>query len=198
MNATLSIFLQPLYDFGPQQIGFFYFTPIISTILGELSGQFIHDLVARASMKRTQGHLVPEARLWVMYIATPVMIAGLVLLGFGLQYAYHYMWVAFGWGLYVYGIMVATVGINAYVLNSYPEESGEVAAWLNFARILGGFLITYFQVRWAASSGPKNSFGVQAALVGGAFLLIVILQLYGSSLRQWKSPFVSRGSNKDA
>jgi hypothetical protein len=38
------------------------------------------------------------------------------------------------WGLYVFGIMVSTVALNAYNLDSYPEASGEVSAWINFAR----------------------------------------------------------------
>ena len=49
------------------------------------------------------------------------MLAGLVLLGFSLEQGYHYMIAALGWGLYVFGIMITTVGLNAYVLDSYPE-----------------------------------------------------------------------------
>jgi hypothetical protein len=36
--------------------------------------------------------------------------------------------------------------INAYVLDAYPKRSGEVAAWINFGRTLGGFIITYEQI----------------------------------------------------
>jgi hypothetical protein len=49
------------------------------------------------------------------------MLAGLVLLGFALERGYHYMITSLGWGLYVFGIMITTVGLNAYVLDSYPE-----------------------------------------------------------------------------
>jgi hypothetical protein len=98
------------------------------------------------------------------------------------------MVVAVGWGLFTYGIMLATVGLNAYVLDAYPEGSGEVAVWLNFGRTLGGFIITYFQVRWATAVGPRASFGVQAGVVAGASVLVVVLQVYGRRLRRWGGP----------
>lgn len=103
------------------ETGFFYFTPIVAAILGETVGHWLHDLVARFYMRRHGGRLEPEARLEVIWLSTPFMLAGLVLLGFALQKGYHYMITSLGWGLYVFGIMITTVGLNAYVLDSYPE-----------------------------------------------------------------------------
>ena len=136
-------------------------------------------------MKRNAGRLEPEARLWVIYIATPFMVAGLVLLGFSLQNGYHYMIAAVGWGLYVFGIMIATVGINAYVLDSYPEGAGEVSAWLNFARTTGGVFVTEWQVPWATTVGPVSSLSTQGGITAGAFLLVILLQVYGKRLRHY-------------
>lgn len=62
------------------------------------------------------------------------MIAGLVGLGFALEEGYHYMLTSLFWGLYVFGIMISTVALVAYNLDSYPEASGEVSALINFAR----------------------------------------------------------------
>jgi hypothetical protein len=87
------------------------------------------------------------------------------------------------WGLYVFGIMLTTVSIAAYNLDSYPEGSGEVAAWLNAFRTLGGFIISYFQVKWARATGTIASFGVQAGVCAAVFLLIVALQIWGKGLR---------------
>ncbi len=95
------------------------------------------------------------------------------------------MLTALGWGLYVYGIMITTVGISAYVLESYPEGSGEVAAWLNAARTTGGFLASLFQVQWAERMGARSSFSIQAGICAGAFALVVVLQVYGKRLRGW-------------
>jgi hypothetical protein len=134
INTTLAIFLTPLYNFGPLQIGYFYFTPIVAALLGEIIGHWLHDQIANRYIKTHQGHFEPEVRLRAIYISTPFMIAGLVGLGFALEDAYHFMITSLFWGLYVFGIMITTVALNAYNLDSYPEASGEVSAWINMAR----------------------------------------------------------------
>ncbi len=165
--------------------GLFYFTPIVAAILGEVIGHWLHDRIAIVYQKRHGGRLEPEARLSAMWISTPFLCAGLVLLGFALENGYHYMLTALGWGLYVFGIMISTTAITAYNLDSYPEASGEVAAWLNFARVAGGFIVSYFQVTWAKNQGATRSFGAQAGICAFAFLLIIVLQVYGKRLRMW-------------
>jgi hypothetical protein len=167
---------------------FFYFTPVVAALLGELAGHWIHDLIAQSYINSHAGHFEPEVRLRAIYISTPFMIAGIVLLGFALENAYHYMITALGWGLYVFGIMITTVAINAYGLDSYPEGSGEVAAWINMARTTGGFVVSYFQVRWAESMGPQNSFGTQAGIVAVASVVPVFLMVWGKGLRERAGP----------
>jgi hypothetical protein len=165
--------------------GFFYFTPVVAAVLGEIAGHWLHDLAGRIYMRRHNGVLEPEARLAVIWLSTPFMVAGLVLIGFCLENGYHYMITSLAWGLYVFGIMVTTVAISSYNLDSYPEGSGEVGAWLNQSRVLGGFVISYEQVKWAKASGTERSFGVQASVVAFVFFIIVFLQLYGKRLRTW-------------
>ncbi|KAH7095863.1 major facilitator superfamily domain-containing protein [Paraphoma chrysanthemicola] len=184
INTTLAIFLTPLYNFGPRQIGFFYFTPIIAALLGEIAGHWLHDAIFHHYTRTHKGHFKPEARLRAIWISTPFMLCGLIGLGFALQEAYHYMVTAVFWGLYVFGIMVSTVALNAYNLDSYPEASGEVSAWINFARTAGGFVISYFQVTWAQALGTKISFGTQAGICAFAFLIVLVLQMFGEKMRQ--------------
>lgn len=97
-------------------------------------------------MKRHNGVLEPEARLSVIWFSTPFIVAGLILIGFCLERGYHYMLTSLAWGLYVFGVMISTVSIASYNLDCYPEGSGEVGAWLNQSRTIGGFVISYVQV----------------------------------------------------
>lgn len=53
--------------------------------------------------------------------------------------------------------MIATVGLQAYNLDWYPEGSGEVAAWMNFGRTTGSFTMSYSQVTWANTVGTEAS-----------------------------------------
>lgn len=124
-------------------------------------GHWLHDVIASAYIKKHAGRFEPEVRLRAIYVSTPFMIAGLVGLGFALEEAFHYMVTSLFWGLYVFGkhcafhliwwrapltslgIMITTVALNAYNLDSYPEASGEVSAWINMARTVR-FSFEYF------------------------------------------------------
>lgn len=70
INTTLSIFLTPLYNFGPKQIGFFYFTPIVAALLGEVTGHWLHDAIARQYITSHNGHFEPEVRLRAIWLHT--------------------------------------------------------------------------------------------------------------------------------
>ena len=166
--------------------GYFYFTPMVAVILGEVIGHWLHNFLADVYVKRHGGKFDPEARLIVIWLAIPCCIAGLVLFGFCYQQNYHYMVAAVAWGLYIFGLMITTVGLNAYLLDSYPEGAGEVAAWLNVARAIGGGVVTYFQLEWVDNSGADVCFGVEAVICFGSLLLFIVpLQTNGKKLRIW-------------
>lgn len=188
INTTLSIFLTPLYGFGALQIGYFYFTPCVAVLLAEIAGHWLHDWNARQYTRSHKGHFEPEVRLRVIYLSTPLMLIGLVLVGQALENAWHYMALSLAWGLYVFGIMITTVGISSYCLDSYPEASGEVSAHINNGRTFGGFAVSFFQVTWANATGTKVSFGTQAAICAAAFSIILILVAYGKRMRVWAGP----------
>ncbi|KAK0705720.1 major facilitator superfamily domain-containing protein [Lasiosphaeris hirsuta] len=188
INTTLAIFVTPLYSFGPKQIGFFYFTPVVAVTIGEVVGHWIHDFVAKQYIRTHKGHFEPEVRLRVIYFSMPLVIIGLVLFGQAMAEGWHFMATSVVWGMYVFGMMVTTVALSSYCLDSYPEASGEVSAWLNMSRTVGGFIVSYFQVTWAEAQGTKLSFGIQAAICAGAVLLIIVLQLWGKKLRVWAGP----------
>ncbi|KAI1346969.1 major facilitator superfamily domain-containing protein [Xylaria sp. FL0043] len=188
INTTLSIFLQPVYGFGPKQIGFFYFTPIIAVIIGEIVGHWLHDVFAKHYIRTHKGRFEPEVRLRAITIALPFTILGLVLLGQSLENEWHFIVTAVTWGLYVFSTMITTVAISSYNLDCYPEASGEVSAWVNASRTLGGFVVSYFQVTWANAQGTKASFGIQAAVCVVAFLLVLLLMWKGKAMRLWAGP----------
>lgn len=166
--------------------GFFFFAPIVATILAEAIGHYLHDILARLYVRSHRGRLEPEARLSVIYIALPFLLTGLVVLGFALERKWHYMVTAVGWGLYVFGTMVVSVGISAYLLDAYPRESGEVGAWINFSRTAGGFIVAYLQVRWVDKVGAEACFGTQAAVCAAVVPIVVVLQVFGKRLRMWE------------
>jgi len=188
INTTLAIFLGPQYNFEVLQIGYFYFTPVVAVILGEVTGHWLHDILAKQYIRKHNGHFEPEVRLRAIFFSVPFMILGLVLIGQALENNWHYMAASITWGMYVFGIMITTVAVSSYCLDCYPEASGEVSAWVNFSRTIGGFIISYFQVTWATAQGTKISFGVQGAIVAAAFAIVLLVIWKGKAMRVWAGP----------
>jgi hypothetical protein len=139
INITSTILLEtPVavggYGFGPKSIGFLYFTPLVAVGLGESFGHFFNDAIAKRYVVKHNGVFKPEARLVTSYIAAAFMIPGLIIVGQTLEKHLHYAGIVMGWGMYVFGVMLATVAITAYALDSYGSASSEVSGLLNFAR----------------------------------------------------------------
>ena len=85
--------------------------------------------------------------------------------------------------MYIFGVITASVAITAYALDSYPTASPEVSGLLNFSRVLGGFTVGYFQQPWGVKDGYDVSFGIQAAIVAVAVIIIICLQRFGGAMR---------------
>ena len=188
INQTSSIlFATPVeeggYGFSQKSLGYLFFTPVVAVALGEIFGHVVNDVLANRYIRAHAGTFKPEARLTPIYFAAFFAVPGLVIIGQALQK--HLSWVAivFGWGMYVFGYMIMSVAITAYALDSYPTGPGEVSSLINFARLIGGFSVGYFQLAWGLKSGFDVSFGVQAALVAAAVMIIPVLHIYGPRMR---------------
>jgi len=211
INITGSILLQePValggYGFGAVTIGLIYLSPVVSVGLGELFGHYFNDWNAARYIARHGGVFRPEARLWANYVGGFLMTPGLVLLGQALQHRLtvgavvmgkqspsqwykprqHLNLLTFtlGWGMYMVGIMISSVGITAYVLDAYPTSAGEVSALLNFARAFGGFTMGYFQVARGETTGFGVNFGLQGMIVGMATISLTLIHIFGERLRK--------------
>ncbi|KAJ5495962.1 MFS transporter [Penicillium diatomitis] len=186
VNTTIGIWLTNYYHFLPRDIGFFYFFGIVGCLIGWLIGHFLHDAVGRYYTKQHAGRLDPEARLILLYPATLICCISLVVLGFAFQRHWHYMIIAVFAAAQCVGVMIVTTAINAYLLDCYPEGSGEVGAWVTASRNWAGFMATYVQIDWVGSMGPARALGVQAAITMGSLGCIVFLQIYGKRIRHWQ------------
>lgn len=135
-------------------------------------------------MRKHAGHIEPEARLIIIWLASPIMAISILIIGFALQNTWHWSVLAVFVAGQVMGIMIATVAVNAYLLDSYPEGSGEVGAWIVVGRTMGGFMATYIEINWVTKSGPQNVLGAQTGITAAAGLVILFLGFYGKRLRK--------------
>lgn len=146
INQTSSIlFSIPVaeggYGFSQNVVGYIFFAPVVGVALGEVFGHFFNDFIATRYIRKHNGIFIPEARLSPIYLSAIFMVPGLVLIGQALFHHLHWAAIVLGWGMFVFGYMVATVAVTAYALDSYPTASGEVSALINLARLLGGFSV---------------------------------------------------------
>ena len=213
VNTTISIWLTSIYKFTPynlgrstlilpplslvdaksgeglntyleKYLGFFYFAPIIGSLVGAILGHWLHDSIGTYYTRQHSGHIEPEARLIIIWLASPVMAVSVLVLGFALQRAYHWIVVAIFFAMQIAGIMIATVALNAYLLDAYPEGSGEVDAWIVMGRTMGGFMATYIEINWVARDGPLKALGAQAGITAAAGFLVLVLGLFGKRIRK--------------
>ena len=80
--------------------------------------------------------------------------------------------------------MIATVALNAYLLDAYPEGSGEVGAWITVGRTMGGFMATYVEIDWVAGNGPVKALGAQTGITAAAGVWVLLLGLFGKGIRR--------------
>ena len=114
------------------------------------------------------------------------MAISVLMIGIALQHTWHHMIVAVFFGGQVMGIMIATVALNAYLLDAFPEGSGDVGAWVNVGRTMGGFMATYIEIDWVIKSGPEKVLGTQAGIAFASLLIILFLQIFGWRIRRWQ------------
>ncbi|KAI0284707.1 MFS general substrate transporter [Russula aff. rugulosa BPL654] len=159
--------------------------PQVAVIIGEIIGHFANDAIMRVTTRRNHGVFEAESRLWACYVAVPLYVCGFLALGTTFQKHDSIAAVVMGWGIAQVAIMLNTVAVYAYANDCFPKYQGEISALLNLARTLGGFSVAYFQVPWATKHGALQTFGCEAAIVAGLFVLIVpITQLTGRTLRR--------------
>ncbi|KAH0844477.1 MFS transporter [Fonsecaea pedrosoi] len=185
--SSAILFAEPVsaggYGMSLNSTGYLYFAPIIAVLIGETLGHFINDWTTTRYVRQHNGVFKPEARLPPVYLTLLLTVPGLILVGQALERHLSWVAVAFGWAMYTAAVMMFSVPLFAYALDSYRNAPGEVSAWFNFARIIGGFSVGYFQQGWGLRSGFDVSFGVQAAIVASGGLIILALQIYGEKLR---------------
>ncbi|KZS87001.1 MFS general substrate transporter [Sistotremastrum niveocremeum HHB9708] len=189
INVTGAVFLgtpAPVgYGFSQFAIAGFYGTPIVSVIIGEIIGRYVNDWIAENRIKKNKGVFESEMRLWMLYLALPIYIAGFVLIGASFQKRLSVAALVFGWGMAEVATMMSTVAVYAYCNNAFPRHQGEISSLINLARTLGGFAVAYYQVPWATKHGALQTFGCEAAVVAGLFILIIpLVQLKGRSMRE--------------
>ena len=127
-------------------------------------------------------------------ISATFMIGGLVFIGFVFENLMGFYVIEVSWGIYLFGMITSVVAVNAYALDVFPDTAVQASALFNIFRTTGGFIVNYFQVQWAKENGAAASFGTQGCVVGVAWALIIIVQIFG---KQWREKWPARHHSRE-
>lgn len=141
MVSTISQFVLPPieaggYGFSYLALAMLYWAPMVGTLAAEGWGHWFNDFLARRYMSR-QGL---ECRLTAVYPAVLIGAVGLVAFGQTLQLQLSWVGLAFGWAMLCFSTLANMTAISAYVLDCFPEHAALAGAWINFWRVIGGFV----------------------------------------------------------
>ncbi|KAK4561386.1 hypothetical protein LTR86_004703 [Recurvomyces mirabilis] len=196
VNASTSVLLKATYHFNSKQTALFYFGPIVGSILSTILGHWVHDLFGRLYVRINGGEFASEARLWIIYVASPFTGMAIMLIGYALQRHWNVYGLSILLGVQIFGINIISTAVNAYLLDAYPEGSGEVDVWIVLGRTLGGMLSTYEQLPWVARDGTAKVFSIQAGITWASLVFVVVLQIWGRRIREWQGPMRFPGNER--
>jgi MFS family permease len=144
LSSTITIFTKPPPQAHPPGYGFsntasalIYLAPMIGTVIAEFWGHWFNDFLCNRYIKKHAGQYKPENRLWGVYPAWIIGIAGLITFGETLQHHKHWVGLAFGWGMNCFSTLGTTVAISAYILDVLPQHAALASAWINAFRTIG-------------------------------------------------------------
>ncbi|KAI7460638.1 hypothetical protein KC367_g8931 [Hortaea werneckii] len=185
VNNTVSQLLLPApYRFSGSAFACSWLAPLIGAVVGQLWGYWFNKWLFNRYVRRHNGRHNPVNRLWGTYAPTAVGLVGLVLYGQAFQHSLHWILIEIGWACMGFMMVSATTAVSAYCLDCFPEEASLVASIINMWRTTGGFCVAYFQMSWIRATGADVAFGLQALILGVAFVVgVVTTQVLGIRLR---------------
>ncbi|KAL2014532.1 hypothetical protein VTN00DRAFT_2057 [Thermoascus crustaceus] len=191
INTLLTVFLQEPtgrdgYGFTPQQNAAFTFALWFGLIAAQIWGFLVNDRIPLMVSRWRGGTWKPEYRLHSLWVPSVlIMPVGLGIFGAALQYHLHYMVLALGSFLVTFAAFCSVpVAVN-YMIECFKDNATEVACIMGTYRLGLGVAVPFFIDAWIDGvGGPGWVFGMMAFFSLFAFSLIVVLMLYGHTLRQ--------------
>jgi MFS family permease len=167
-------------------VGLSYLSACIGVIVGSyFSGRFSDWLTIRLARKNN-GIMEPEHRLWPFVACIVVVPGSLILWGVGAANQVHWFGLIFAMGtLSATTCFGVTLSIN-YMVDSYPDISGDAMTTIMLVRNTMSFAISYGITPWLTNLGLRNCF-ISVAFIGMAASSVFLFMIFKGKMLREKS-----------
>ncbi|KAM5349622.1 hypothetical protein ACJ41O_006127 [Fusarium nematophilum] len=161
----------------------------IACMLGELAGSqlggSLMDMLFHRMQHRAGGQHVPEHRIPLIFPGALMAPLGFIVYGWSAQYRVHWVAVDIGMFLATFGMQIAGMPMQAYMIDAYPDHTSSAIAATQFLRSLTAFLFPLFTPSMYRVLG--YGWGNSTMAFAGLLLALpapLLMWRYGAKLRE--------------
>lgn len=182
--ATFSELFVTAYNQSVEISGLHYIAVALGEISGSQTGGRIMDMIFRKLQDGPDDPGRPEYHIPIMLPAALIAPAGLLIYGWAAQSHTHWIVVDIGMFVMTFGLQVAGMPVQAYIIDAYPDHASSATGASQFLRSLSAFTFPLFAPAMyrALGYGCGNSVLALFALLVGVPAPLILWR-YGARLR---------------
>ncbi|KAF4540706.1 MFS multidrug transporter [Lasiodiplodia theobromae] len=182
--STYATMWQDRYALSPRAAGLHYIALVLGYTVAAQAGGPATDRVWAYLKTRRGGEAAPEYRVPLMVPGVLLLLAGLVVYGWGAQRGLHWAVVDVGIAVFGCGNILATQAMQAYVMDAFEGCTASASAASQFLRNVFAFAFPIFAPRMYERLG----YGWGNTLLAGLFLALgvpgpAVLWVFGARIR---------------
>lgn len=170
------------YDLSRLETGLVYIAPGVGMIMGLLMSGFMIDCTTRRHTTISKA----EDRISVIgaVVGTIAAAGGLALYGWATEYKFHWLEPLIGLGVFGFGLLPLTAGVQSYLTEAYSSDEAGVMAANSMVRSLASGLLPLsgLVIYRNLTFGWGNT--LLAGILGVSLLVPIFCKIWGEKLRQ--------------
>ena len=123
ITVVSSYMAEPPYNFNSTQIGLMSLAPFIGNTFSSIFFGPLSDWLILRLAKKNNGIFEPEMRLWTLLVTAPLVPAGCLIFGYGLNSEASWIVVAVGYAIYGFGMAPVSSAALTYLTDAYTNVS---------------------------------------------------------------------------
>jgi hypothetical protein len=112
-------------------------------------------------------------------------------MGFTLEYGWHWIGFATGFGMLAFSVTSSCTILLTYSVETFGPRAAHVGLVVHMAKYLLSFGMTFGAIDWFMAKGPASQFGTMAGTLFAIYLLSGFLYVFGNSVSKFSSRVLS-------